>query len=65
MLCVFFSSYVLRNERKESSTTQTSFLMLHAKKAHSSIRPSLSYIKLSKETKGALSSFNFKLKEIT
>ncbi len=55
MLCVFFSSYVLRNERKESSTTQTSFLMLQAKRANSSARLGLSSIKLSKEAKGALS----------
>ncbi len=65
MLCVFFSSYVLRNERKESSTTQPSFLMLHGKKANSSARAGLSSIKLSKEEKGALFSFSFKLKEIT
>jgi hypothetical protein len=39
--------------------------MLHGKKANSSARAGLSSIKLSKEEKGALFSFSFKLKEIT
>ncbi len=60
----FSFSFVLRNERKEFNTPQPSFLILKAKRANSSIRPGLSSIKLSKETKGAFFSFNFKLKEI-
>jgi hypothetical protein len=31
ILCVFFSSYVLKNERKKSKTLNTSNLMLEAK----------------------------------
>jgi len=31
MLCAFFSSYVLKNERKESKTPNTFDLMLEAK----------------------------------
>jgi hypothetical protein len=31
MLCAFFSSYALKNERKESKTSNTSNIMLEAK----------------------------------
>ncbi len=33
MFCVFFSSYVLKNERKESKTPNIFYLMLEAKVA--------------------------------
>ncbi len=64
MLWALFSSYFLRNEKKEYSTPQTSFLMLEANKANALARLDSSSIKFSKEGKGSLSFFNFKLKEI-
>lgn len=64
MLWALFSSYFFRNEKKEYSTPQTSFLMLEANKANALARLDSSSIKFSKEGKGSLSFFNFKLKEI-
>jgi hypothetical protein len=37
MLWVFIFSYLYKNERKESSTPQTSFLMLEANKDYSRV----------------------------
>jgi hypothetical protein len=37
MLWVFLSSYLYKNEKKESSTPQTSFLMLEVNKNYSRI----------------------------
>jgi hypothetical protein len=52
------------DERKESSTPQTSFLMLEASKMNSLTKIYSSSIKLSKENITSLSSFSFKFKEI-
>jgi hypothetical protein len=49
MLCVFFSSYVLKNERKESKTPNISNLMLEAKVANFKESSTSSFMKDSKE----------------
>jgi hypothetical protein len=61
MFCVFFSSYVLKNERKEPQTPNIFDLMLEAKVANSKESLMSSFMKDSKEGLKCISSLVLKL----
>jgi len=61
MLYVFFSSYVVKNERKESKTSTTFGLMLEAKVVNSKENPTSSFMRDSKEGFKCISSLALKL----
>jgi hypothetical protein len=61
MLCVFFSSYVFKNEKKASKTPNTFDLMLEAKVVNFKKSPILSSMKDSKEGLKCISSLALEL----
>jgi hypothetical protein len=61
MLCVFFSSDVLKNERKKSKTPNTSDLMLETKVTNCKKIPMSSSMKDSKKGLKCISSLVLKL----
>jgi hypothetical protein len=60
-MCVFFSSYVLNNERKESKTPNTFDLMLKVRVIHYKESPMSSSMKDSKEGLKCISSLALEL----
>jgi hypothetical protein len=65
MLHAFFSSYVLKNERKEYKTPNTSNLMLEAKVVNFKESPMSSSMQVSKDGFKCISSLDLKLMVIT
>jgi hypothetical protein len=61
MLCIFFPSYVLKNERKKSKTPNISDLMLEARVVSSLKNPMLSFMRDSNEGPKYISSLDLKL----
>jgi hypothetical protein len=65
MLWALFSSNFLKKERKDSSTTETSFLMLEAKEINSSTIIDSSSVRFCKDGKILRTSLSFKIMKIT
>jgi len=65
ILWAFFSSIFFKKERKDSNTTQTSFLMLDAKKVNSSTIIDSSSIKFYRNDKILSAFLSFKTMDIT